>query len=173
MMQDHTMDFRMVNSLGSQEPKLAPQVLLTVITRFRSAFPCTGTRTAQTVNTSLRVKNTESSRVEWRLELSLDFSFELWAPFPSHSSIPLLWAYMFFSCLEAHWHEHVYIWMLFWRPTISGLVLKGDHCCLVCDHEYGKDNIKTQCGKIAERGQLWGCREKMGPGPKEMVGLML
>ena len=52
------------------------------------------------------------------------------------------------------------------RTRVSDLVSRGGHCCLLQKHGSGDDNLRTQCRKIGESGELWGPTERRGPRPQ-------
>lgn len=54
----------------------------------------------------------------------------------------------------------------FLRTRLSDLVSRGGHCCLLQEHGSGDDNLRTQCRKIGESGELWGPTERRGPRPQ-------
>lgn len=54
----------------------------------------------------------------------------------------------------------------FLRTRLSDLVSRGGHCCLLQEHGSGDDNLRTQCRKIGESGELWGRTERRGPRPQ-------
>ena len=54
----------------------------------------------------------------------------------------------------------------FLRTRLSDLVSRGGHCCLLQEHGSGDDDLRTQCRKIGESGELWGPTERRGPRPQ-------